>query len=167
MRASRWCDAASLEHIYALLMPPHVLVCRLMEATGLRVTDALSIRTADLKQRMTVRERKTGKSRRVYIPAALLHQLQAQAGPVYVFESPRCPGQPRTRQAVWQDIHRAARACRYRGTISPHSLRKAYAVRLYHRTGDLGAVQAALGHSSPEVTAIYALADILAARSAG
>ena len=63
-------------------------------------------------------------------------------------------------------MQRAARAVRLPASVqcSPHSARKAYAVRLYQRSGDLMRVQRDLRHSSPEVTLLYAMADELTAR---
>ena len=154
----------NLSHVYACLTPANRLVCQVMEHTGLRVSDALSLRSDKLARRMTVRESKTGKARRVSIPPGLLSQLEAQAGRTWVFEGRLDPDKHRTRQAVWADLKRAKRAFRIRANMAPHSLRKVYAVRLYRRYGDLDRVRRILGHDNPEVTMIYALADILTIR---
>lgn len=110
---------------------------------------------------MSVTEAKTGKRRRIYIPAALLARLKEQAGETWVFPG-RDPEKHRTRQAVWWDINRAAKAARLRANVGPHTMRKIFAVRQFQKTGDLQAVQKALNHSDPAVTMIYALADHLA-----
>lgn len=154
-----------LQLAYRLLMPQNRLICALAERTGLRIGDVLSLRTDQLKPRVTVREAKTGKRRRIYIPAGLLAEIKAQAGPDWAF--PGAPGSKsghKTRQAVWADIKRAQRAIRAPGVWAPHSLRKSYAVDLYRRTGDLAAVSRALNHDDPAVTALYALADHLSAQ---
>lgn len=142
----------------ALLTPPNRLACQLALHTGLRISDVLALRTEQLKPRLTVKEAKTGKSRRITIPKQLLADIQAQAGEVWAWPG-RDPAKHRTRQAVWADVKRAQRACRLPSNIGPHSLRKTYAVRQYARSGDLGKVQAALNHSDPAVTVLYALAD--------
>ncbi|MFQ7854073.1 MAG: tyrosine-type recombinase/integrase [Flavonifractor plautii] len=67
---------------------------------------------------------------------------------------------PKTRQAVWADVKRAARAFRLPQNVAP-SLRKVYAVELLERYGDIQRVQRALNHSSIETTLIYAMADKL------
>lgn len=154
----------------ALLMPANRRAMEIALATGLRISDVLSLRCDQLAQRMRVTERKTGKKRIVRLPVALLRDLQRLVG-TYPEDCPwlfpgRDPAKPRTRQAVWQDVQRAARAVRLPASVqcSPHSARKAYAVRMYQRTGDLTRVQRDLKHSSPEVTLLYAMADELTAR---
>ncbi len=147
-----------------LLTKPNRLAMRLCIATGLRISDALGIRTDQLRSRMTIRERKTGKSRRVTVPARLLEELQQEAGAVYVWPNARDPHRHRTRQAVWKDVKRAARAARVPANAGTHSARKVYAVEKYRR-GGLEAAQSALLHDDPTVTMLYALADQL--RAAG
>ena len=144
-----------------LLTQENRLAMELCIATGLRIGDALQIRTDRLRQRMTIREQKTGKSRRIYIPAGLLEKLQRQAGTVWVFPGARDPvGKHRTRQAVWKDVKRAAKAARLPANAGTHSARKVYAVGVAAARG-MAAAQAALNHDDPTVTMIYALADKL------
>lgn len=149
-----------LQVVYRLLMPQNRLICMVAERTGLRIGDVLAIQTADLKERMTVCESKTKKTRRVSISPKLLKAIQEQAGPVWAF--PGAPGSKtghKTRQAVWKDLKRAQKALRLPDNLGPHSLRKVYAVRVMRKTGDLGKVQRLLNHQDPAVTLLYALAD--------
>lgn len=131
--------AEELGHVYAALMPANRLACQVAEHTGLRIGDVLALKTEQLQrgQRLTVKEAKTGKTRRVYLPKQLYEQLLEQAGPTWAFESPRKPGQHRVRQTVWADLKRAARAFRLPENVAPHSLRKVYAVREWERSGSL------------------------------
>lgn len=145
----------------ALLMPSNRLACQLALHTGLRINDVLSIRTEQLRPRLTVREHKTGKGKRITIPKQLLSSIREQAGETWAFPG-RDPSKHRTRQAVWADIKRAQRALRLPDNIGPHSLRKTYAVRKFTANGgDLAAVQRALNHSDVAVTMLYAMADHL------
>lgn len=155
----------ALDMVLSLLTPENRLACQVAIKTGLRIGDILNIRTEQLKQRMTIREAKTGKARRVYIPALLLSRLREQAGDLWVFPG-RNPEKPRTRQAVWWDINRAQKALRLNRNIGTHTMRKVYAVRSYRRSGDLFAVQKALNHTDPAVTMIYAMADHLSVQRA-
>lgn len=148
-----------LDHVLAALMPANRLVCRVCLATGLRVGDVLELRTDQLSPQFWIRERKTRKRRRVNLAAPLLRDLQAQAGTVWVFPSPKDPGKHRTRQAVWWDVKRASKAFRLPQNVGVHSLRKIYAQRLLERSrGDLNRVQRALNHSDQATTLIYIMA---------
>ena len=154
-----------LGHVLAALMPENRLVMQLCIASGLRVSDVLELRTADLKRRQTVRQKKTGKTRRVQWPAALYEQMEQQAGRLWVFESRTDPKKHRTRQAVWKDVKRAEGVFKRSGALSrrqnlgPHTARKFAAVEAYHK-GGLPAAQRLLSHSDPLVTRLYALADL-------
>lgn len=148
-----------LGHVLAALTPANALVCRVCVATGLRVGDVLSLRSEQLKAQFWVTEQKTHKRRRVNLKAELLKELKEQAGQIWVFPGARDFTKHRTRQAVWADVRRAAKAFRLPQHISPHSLRKVWAVEQLARAGgDLRAVQRAMGHSDPNVTALYAMA---------
>lgn len=151
-------------------MPQNRLALEISLATGLRIGDVLQLRSDALRaaagRRLTVRELKTGKNRRVLLPVELYNRALSMAGKVYVFEHRLDYRQHRTRQAVFKDLKRAARLFRIRENVAPHSARKVYAVEAYRRTGDLKRVQALLNHSSEAVTMLYAMADELTARRA-
>lgn len=110
-------------HVLAALTPSNRLVCRVCLHTGLRVGDVLALRTKQLAPRFWITERKTHKRRQVGLPADLLADIRAQAGEVWAFPG-RDPGRPRTRQAVWADVKRAAKAFRLPQNVAPHSFRK-------------------------------------------
>lgn len=149
-----------VEHVLAALMPSNRLVARVCLHTGLRVGDVLALRTDQIGRQFTVTEAKTKKRRRVGLPDHLLEEIRAQAGPVWAFPG-RKPGTHRTRQAVWADMKRAAKAFRIPQNVGPHSLRKVYAVDLLAKYGDMERVRRALNHSGAAVTMIYAMADRL------
>ena len=139
--------------------------------TGLRASDVLNLRTERLQQRMTVRELKTGKTRRVYLPRELYLRLVGNAGKVWVFEGRTDPTRHRTRHAVYKDVKRCARVFQRSGAvprganIGTHTGRKIAAVEEMRRTGDLAAVGRLLNHTGHDkaVTTLYALADQLTA----
>lgn len=145
--------------ILAALTPENRLAMRVALHTGLRIGDVLSLRTAQLAPHFWVTEAKTGKRKQVGLPEPLLSDLRKNAGKTWVFPG-RDPRKHRTRQAVWKDVKRAARAFRFPQNIAPHSIRKVYAVDLLQKYGDIRRVQKALNHSSESVTLIYALADM-------
>ena len=152
--------------VLAALMPGNRLVMEVMLHTGLRVGDVLNLRAAQIKERFWITEQKTGKRKAVGLPAELRARILAQAGPVWAFPG-RDPAKPRTRQAVWKDVKRAAKAFRLPQNVGTHSGRKVYAVELLKKYGDLERVARALNHSNMETTLIYALADMRLTAAAG
>lgn len=147
-----------------LLTPCNRLVMRVCLDTGLRVGDVLALQTAQLGPQFYITEAKTGKRRRVNLSGPLLRALREQAGAVWVFQGAHDPQKHRTRQAVWKDIKRAAKALRMNENLTPHSARKVYAVRLLERYGDIERVRRALNHDNLAVTMVYAMADKLPER---
>ena len=159
---SEYINYGDLQHLFAVLMPENALALRVALETGLRIGDVLAIRTEQLRtQRFTVREQKTGKSKRIYLSKPLWDALRRSAGRYYVFEGRNDPKKHRTRQAVFADLKRAARAFRLPQNVSIHSIRKLYAVTLLDETGDMELVQRALNHDRITTTLIYALSDRL------
>ena len=149
-------------HVLYALTDANRLVCMVALETGLRVGDIVSLKTADLyKKSFVLIEQKTNKKRTIRLREGLRNELIKQAGKVYVFEHRTDPKKHRTRQAVYNDIKRAGKLFRIKQNISPHSLRKIYAVDLYHKTGSLDKVMQALNHNNDAVTMIYAIADLI------
>lgn len=144
--------------VLAALTDTNRLVMRTCLQTGLRVGDVLALTPDRLKPHFWVTEQKTGKARQVGLPEPLLSDLKKHAGRWWVFPG-RDPRKHHTRQAVWKDVKRAARAFRLPQNVGPHSARKVYAVDLMKKYGDIDRVRRALNHSSETVTLIYAMAD--------
>jgi len=148
-----------LEHVYAALMPANRLVCEICAHTGLRVGDVVALKTDQLSRQFWVREAKTGKRRRVNLTEDLLKRIKAQAGRLWAFPGARDPRKHRTRQAVWADVKRAARAFRLPQNVAPHSLRKVYAIHVLENSkGNVEKVKRALNHDDIATTMIYCMA---------
>lgn len=147
-----------VDKVLSTLTPGNALAMRTALHTGLRIGDVLNLKTEQLASRFWVTESKTKKRRQVGLPEPLLSDLKKSAGPVWVFQG-TAPERHRTRQAVWKDVKRAAKALRLKQNIGPHSARKVFAVELLQKYGDIDRVRRALNHSSYAVTVIYALAD--------
>lgn len=165
---AQWTQEQNIRLVLAALTPENRLACEVSWATGWRIGDVLELRTAQVMRaaqtdgRLSIQEGKTGKRSSRRLPRDLIARMLAQAGHVYVFPG-RLDGMThRTRQAVYKDIVRAAKAFRLREHITPHSIRKSYAVDEYKRAG-LKRVQELLNHESEAVTMIYALADQMGA----
>ena len=156
-----------LEHVLYALTPQNALVIRVCLKTGLRVGDVVSLQTSELEKavlkgyKITITEQKTKKKKTVALGKNLYEMLLSQSGRFYVFEHRTDITRHRTRQAVYKDIKRAGKLFRIKENLTPHSVRKIYAVKLYQKYGNLAKVRQALNHSNDEVTMIYALADHL------
>ena len=149
---------AAMRCVLAALTPCNRLILRTCLATGLRVGDVVSLRSQQLdKRRCTVRESKTGKTRRIYWPADLWADLRRWRGQEWVFPGRTDPSRHWTRQAVWKDVKRAAKAFRLSGTIAPHSARKTYAQQVAAKCGQKAA-QRQLLHADMATTLVYTLA---------
>lgn len=149
-----------VQRVLGLLTPSNRLVMRVCLHTGLRVEDVLELKPGQIARQFWVKERKTGKRRRVGLPDELLSDLRQHAGKEWVFPGRLESSKHRTRQAVWSDVKRAARAYRLPQNVAPHSFRKVFAVRLLDKYGDMARVKRALNHSSDATTRIYAMADL-------
>lgn len=159
---SEWVTHKTINHILMALMPPNRLAIEVSMRYGMRIGDVLSMRREDVvRGSWTYKEEKTGKSRRIRLSELLQQRLLAQSGRVFIFEGRLDWKKHRTRQAVYKDIRRAAKAFRVSEHVSPHTARKIYAVDAYKRYGDIKRVQKLLNHSSEAVTMIYAIADQL------
>ena len=162
---SEWVPKGEFEHILSALTPENRLVCEVSLATGLRVSDVLMLTPQKVrKQRFTIREQKTGKSRYIRLPKELVDRCLACAGAHYVFENRLNGRKPRTRQAVYKDLKRVAKLFGCKKNVTPHTARKVYAVDEFERTGNLKKVQKLLNHSDEAITMIYAMANIIGNR---
>lgn len=165
---SDWVQPALLDHILAALTPPNELALRVSMATGLRIDDVLHIKAQQIEKgrRFTVTERKTGKKRRIYIPEFLHEAMLRQSRRFYVWENRLDPKQPRTRQAVWKDLKRAAKLFRVSDSlnVTPHTARKVFAVEAFAKYGRLDRVRDLLNHGDEGVTALYLMSEALTAR---
>lgn len=138
----------------------------ILYACGLRVSELTGLTMGSLNLRQGV-VRVTGKGNKErLIPMgqeaiAWLDRYTAEARPVLLdnhpaeilFPSNRA--QPMTRQTFWHRIKLYARKADIRTTLSPHTLRHAFATHLLNHGADLRSVQLLLGHSDLSTTQIY------------
>lgn len=141
------------------------LICELCLQTGWRVDDVLALTVEQARHALTLKrasiqiiEKKTGKKSRKNIPRKLLVDCLEQAGEIYLFQGRDDYRKHRTRQAVYLDIKRTAKKFNIRLNLSPHSLRKNYAVYMYRNYG-LERTKRELNHDNELVTLLYALSD--------
>jgi site-specific recombinase XerD len=130
-------------------------------AAGLRISEAIRLKPADIdSQRMVIRvdQGKGQKDRYVMLSPKLLETLRnyfrAMRPKGWLFEGD-VSGQPITRGAVERTCQKAARISSIRKPISPHSMRHAFAVHLLESGTDVRTIQLLLGHRSLATTARY------------
>ena len=126
--------------------------------TGLRVGDVVGLRVSDVKaDGIHYTAQKTGKPGIAKISSKTRNKLPKKGK--WLFPSPYKLGKHLTRQAVWARIKTAGkRAGLDLDGLSPHSMRKVFAVELYRQKG-FKAVQEALQHKYSTTTEIYSFAD--------
>ncbi len=162
---SEWKPKGEIEHLLAALTPANRLACEISLITGLRINDVLSLKPEQIKKkRFVLHEEKTGKTKHISLPNDILNRCLACAGQHFVFEGRLDGKKHRTRQAVFKDLRRVCNNFGVKEHISPHSMRKIYAVEEYARYGNLKKVQKLLNHSDEAVTMLYAMADVLEKR---
>ncbi len=135
-------------------------------ATGLRVTELVGLRPeqVSLTQGVIRVVGKGGKERLVPMgdeAQAWLERFNRE-GRLDLLGARLCQhlfptrrGQGMTRQAFWYRIKKHARTAGINKTISPHTLRHAFATHLLNHGADLRVVQLLLGHSDLSTTQIY------------
>ena len=162
-----------IERLLAAPDPSTVLGLRdrtmleVLYATGLRVTELVSLRLTEINLRQGVL-RVTGKGnkeRLVPLGEEAITWIQQFLGSGrdlllvnnrhedVVFPSNR--GKAMTRQTFWHRIKAHARAAGIKRKLSPHTLRHAFATHLLNHGADLRVVQLLLGHSDLSTTQIY------------
>lgn len=140
------------------LPEPYGFVCRLALATGLRWGELVRAQAADLERGFLVVHRKTksGKVRRVPLPADVLAEVKARVGRLVPYAE--CsPG----------SLARTLRKLTGIEGLHCHQMRHTFACQWLERGGSLAALQQILGHASIETTQRYArLTDEVVMREA-
>lgn len=130
-------------------------------AAGLRISEAIALKPADIDSgRMTIRveQGKGRKDRYVMLSERLLTILRdwyRLARPKAWLFPGASPDQPVTRAAIAHACQRGRQRSGLSKPVTAHSLRHAFAVHLLEQGTDLRTIQLLLGHRSLETTARY------------
>lgn len=136
--------------------------------SGLRVSDLLKLQITDVKDekgrvkdRITIREKKTGKAKTFPFSDTVIKALKEYLGEnkagdedTALFPS-RKGGEPITRQQAYRILNDAAKAVGIKDKIGTHTLRKTFGYHAYMSGVDITRIQALLNHSSPRETLRY------------
>jgi len=165
----------SLEEVDTLIAQPDVAkplglrdraMIELLYATGMRVSELISVRTSDLHLREGYLTCVGKGNKERLVPTgdqaiAWVEQYQKTARRLLLKgrTSPRlfvnARGKPLSRVGFWKILKRYARGANLPRTLSPHVVRHSFATHLLERGADLRAIQMMLGHSDLSTTQIY------------
>ena len=168
-------DILKMEEVVKLLEEPKgsnpkelrdKAMLELLYATGIRVTELISLTTAQLNMQMNYIICNDGQKDRI-IPFgikardALLNYLEYSRS--VMLHNPKsdilfvnCSGQSMSRQGFWKLIKHYAKQAGITADITPHTLRHSFAAHLIENGADLKSVQEMMGHSDISTTQIYA-----------
>ena len=138
----------------------------LLYATGIRVTELISLQLEDLNLQMNYIICNDGNKERM-IPfgakarMALLHYMESAREQMLEDSESHilfvnCSGKGMSRQGFWKLIKYYAKKAGITTDITPHTLRHSFAAHLVENGADLRSVQEMLGHSDISTTQIYA-----------
>ncbi|MBR3636076.1 MAG: site-specific tyrosine recombinase XerD [Lachnospiraceae bacterium] len=138
----------------------------LLYATGIRVSELITLRSQDLNLQMNYIVCNHGGKERI-IPFglkarnALINYLEHSREALVMNNKSdelfvNCSGVPMSRQGFWKLIKYYSRKAGITTDITPHTLRHSFAAHLVENGADLKSVQEMLGHSDISTTQIYA-----------
>ncbi len=144
----------------------NMAMVQLLYATGLRVSELVNVRLAELNSEMGI-VRTVGKGEKTRLVPVGRPALKAiddytsrfrkailkEASSEFLFVTSR--GSSMSRQAFWKLLRRYGLMAGIGKKITPHMLRHSFATHLLERGADLRSLQLMLGHSDISTTQIY------------
>ena len=138
----------------------------LLYATGIRVSELISLESSDINLSMDFIKIKSAKKERLIPFGIKAHNALSD----YILNSREillennksdyffvnCSGSQMSRQGFWKLIKNYTKQAGIEADITPHTLRHSFAAHLVENGAELKAVQEMLGHSDISTTQIYA-----------
>lgn len=138
----------------------------LLYATGIRVTELISLNIDDVSIELGYIKCRSGANKRI-VP---IHTVAADAISDYLSNSRKvmiidpsetalfvnCNGNRLSRQGFWKIIKHYAAEAGIEKDITPHTLRHSFAMHLLENGADLRSIQEMMGHSDISSTQVYA-----------
>lgn len=168
-------EILSMEEVFKLLEQPQgrlpkelrdKAMLELLYATGIRVTELISLTMSDInlqmgfivckdahKERIIPFGTEAKKALLAYLNNAREHMLTDKKEETLFVN---CSGQAMSRQGFWKIIKFYAKKAGIVADITPHTIRHSFAAHLVENGADLRSVQEMLGHSDISTTQIYA-----------
>jgi site-specific recombinase XerD len=139
----------------------HRVMCSILYAAGLRVSEMLGLRVADIDSRRMVIRVEQGKGRKdryVMLSPKLLELLReywrAEKPQEYLFAG-QIPGRRMSMYGFENVVRKLSARCGLTKRVTPHSLRHSFATHLLEAGVNIRIIQALLGHRSLRTTALY------------
>lgn len=139
----------------------------LLYATGIRVSELISLNVSDLNLEMGFLKCRGKGARERIVPVGSValksvRQYLQEGRPRLLGSNPQEPslflnhhGRRLTRQGFWKIVKKYAQEAKIRKHITPHTLRHSFATHLLENGADLRSVQEMLGHADISTTQIY------------
>ncbi len=141
--------------------PKHRALLSIIYSAGLRLSEAIHLRPADIdshRMRIHVREGKGGKDRYTLLAGPVLETLReyyrCYRPETWLFEG-RHRGMPMSPRNVDATLKRCARRARLGKRVTVHTLRHSFATHLLEAGQPLQVIQSLLGHRNIKTTTIY------------
>ena len=131
--------------------------------TGLRVSDILALNIGDVKDKnsITIREKKTGKYKKIPLNNKLKELIAKYLKDIHVsrLNTPLFVGDKGSRMhrsIVYRFLNEAVDTLKLEvGAIGTHTMRKTFGYHHYKKFNDVALLQRILNHSSPSITLRY------------
>jgi len=138
----------------------HPTILTMIYACGLRISEVIHLRKADVdwnQNRLFIKAGKGKKDRYVFFPLKLkqLLTLYEKTYPAKYWYFEGQDGGQYSVRSIQAVFHQSLERAKVDAYATVHTLRHSYATHLLEAGVDLRNIQAALGHSSPKTTEIY------------
>ena len=137
----------------------------LLYATGIRVSELIGLRVADInmqlgfcmlrqgeRERIVSFQKKAKQALEEYLEKARMELLKGKESE-YFFVN--CSGNAMSRQGFWKLMKQYGNQAGIKKEIAPHTMRHSFAAHLLENGADIHAVQQLMGHSDIQTTQMY------------
>lgn len=157
-------DKQTIRDIYDYLMEKNTRDAVLFATgiyTGLRISDILLLRVRDVrgKDYIYVREKKTGKEKRIklnrFLKKIYAEYTNGKKDYECLFHGNQALNKPITREYAYKILNQAAHQMGITDGIGTHTMRKTFGYHYYQKTKDVATLMEIFNHSHASITLRY------------